>query len=107
MKKISMFSKKLLAKKIVLSALSLFISVSMSAQKGAAGIQAAASEIKGYMTSLTTLSYAIGAIVAIIGGIRIYVKWSNGEEVNKDLLGWGGAFIFLMVVPTVVQAFFN
>lgn len=95
------------SKKLMLSAITFLISASMSAQKGAAGIQAAATEIKGYMTSLTTLSYAIGAVVAIIGGIRIYIKWSNGEEVNKDLLGWGGAFIFLMVVPTVVKAFFN
>ncbi|MDR1502004.1 MAG: DUF4134 domain-containing protein [Prevotella sp.] len=103
----SKFFKKVYTKKSVLALLTFVYTASMSAQKGAAGIQAAASEIKSYMDSLTTLSYAIGAIVGVIGGIRIYVKWSNGEEVNKDLLGWGGAFIFLMVVPTVVKAFFT
>lgn len=101
------FFQKLYSKKVVLSALAFSYTIIMSAQKGASGINAAATEIKSYVDSITTLSYAIGAVVGIIGGIRIYIKWSNGEEVNKDLLGWGGAFIFLMVVPTVVKAFFN
>lgn len=74
---------------------------------GNAGIQAAASEIKGYMSSMTTLTYAIGAIVGIIGAIRIYIKWTAGDDINKELMGWGGAFIFLMIVPTVVNGFFS
>ena len=80
--------------------------VMLLAQTGATGIEAAATEIKGYMRVIPTLAYAIGGVVGLIGGIRIYIKWSNGEEVNKDLLGWGGAFIFLMVLPTIVNAFF-
>lgn len=74
---------------------------------GGAGIQAAATEIKGYVTPITTLMYAIGLVVGIIGGIRIYIKWSAGDDINKELMGYGGAFIFLMVVPTVVKGFFG
>lgn len=74
---------------------------------GGAGIQAAATEIKSYMGAMTTLTYAIGAIVGVIGAIRIYVKWTSGDDINKELMGWGGAFIFLMVVPTVVNGFFG
>lgn len=74
---------------------------------GNAGIQAAATEIKGYIGSITTLSYAIGGVVGLVGGIRIYIKWTSGDEVNKELMGWGGAFVFLMIAPTVVNGFFG
>lgn len=74
---------------------------------GNAGIQAAATEVKGYISSITTLAYAIGGVVGLVGGIRIYIKWSAGDEVNKELMGWGGAFIFLMIAPTVVNGFFG
>ena len=85
-----------------------FVYQTMYAQGGgAAGIEAAASEIKGYLEPITNLMYAIGIIVGVIGGIRIYIKWNNGDEINKDIMGWGGAFIFLMLVPTVVKAFFQ
>lgn len=101
------FVKKINFKRYsVLAAFLTVNAVVLFAQTGGTGIQNAATEIKSYVGVLTTLAYAIGAIVGIIGGIRIYIKWSNGEEVNKDLLGWGGAFIFLMVLPTIVNAFF-
>lgn len=105
MKKISSFLKRTSVLTVLLG-LNAYNAL-MAQGTGAAGIEAAASEISGYMASLTTLIYAIGAVVGIIGGVRIYIKWSNGEEVNKDLLGWGGAFIFLMIVPSVVTAFFG
>ena len=74
---------------------------------GNAGIQAAAAEIKGYIGSITTLSYAIGGVVGLVGGIRVYIKWNSGDEVNKELMAWGGAFVFLMIAPTVVNGFFG
>ena len=74
---------------------------------GAAGLTAAASTIKSYIASMTTLSYAIGGVVGIVGGIRIYIKWTSGDDINKELMGWGGAFVFLMIVPTVVNGFFG
>ena len=42
-----------------------------------------------------------------IGGLRVYNKWTNGDQdVNKEILGYGGAMIFLIVVPEFVTAFF-
>jgi hypothetical protein len=38
---------------------------------------------------------------------RVYNKWTNGDQdVNKEILGYGGAMIFLIVVPEFVTAFF-
>jgi hypothetical protein len=51
---------------------------------------------------------AIGGIVGVIGGIRIYNKWTNGDQdINKELVGWGGAALFLTLVPNFIGAFFG
>ena len=74
---------------------------------GSAALGAAASTIKGYMTDLGLLIYAIGAIVGTVGGIRIYNKWTNGDQdINKEIVGWGGACVFLLLVPTFIAAIF-
>ena len=50
----------------------------------------------------------IGGIVGLIGGLRIYNKWTNGDQdINKEILGWGGAALFLILVPTFIGAFFG
>ncbi|MDO5664488.1 MAG: DUF4134 family protein [Bacteroidia bacterium] len=76
--------------------------------QGEQGIRDAATKIKEYIPAITTLMYAIGGVVGLVGGIRVYVKWNNGDQdVNKELMMWGGALIFLLVVPTVITAFFT
>lgn len=74
---------------------------------GSAALGAAASTISGYINDLGLLIYAIGAIVGTVGGIRIYNKWTNGDQdINKEIVGWGGACIFLLLVPTFIAAIF-
>lgn len=75
---------------------------------GSTAVTSAANTIQGYWPAITTLSKSIGGVVGVIGGIRIYNKWSNGDQdINKELLGWGGACLFLILAPTFVSAFFN
>lgn len=79
-----------------------------SAFAGSGAISSATSEIEGYVEPVGQLIQAIGAVVGIVGGVRIYNKWNNGDQdVNKELIGWGGACIFLIMVPTVITAFFG
>jgi len=57
---------------------------------------------------LKGLIYVIGGVVGIIGALRIYNKWTNGDQdINKEILGWGGACLFLILAPTFVGAFFG
>ncbi len=78
------------------------------ASTGSGAIQDAANTISGYVTSIKALIYAIGAVVGIIGGVRIYNKWVNGDQdINKEIVGWGGAAVFLIMVPTFIDAFFS
>jgi len=52
--------------------------------------------------------YAIGAIVGLVGAVKVYTKWSNGEpDTAKVASSWFGACIFLVVVATILKGFFN
>ena len=85
----------------------IFVSEPTFAQ-GQNAITQAANSIKAYWTPLKTLIQIIGGIVGLVGGLRIYNKWTNGDQaINKEILAWGGACLFLILVPTFVGAFFN
>ena len=45
---------------------------------GMAGINEATSLVGSYFDPLTKLIYAIGAVVGLIGGIKVYQKFSSG-----------------------------
>ena len=73
-----------------------------------AGLTSAASTINGTYALVSKLCLAIGAIVGLAGGIRVYVKWNNGDhEVQKEIIGWAGACIFLLLTGTVLNVFFT
>ena len=56
-----------------------------------AGLTSAASTINGTYALVSKLCLAVGAIVGLAGGIRVYVKWNNGDhEIQKGnyWMGW-------------------
>jgi hypothetical protein len=77
-------------------------------QDGNAGIQEATNKVKGYFDAGCSLMYAIGAVVGIIGAIKVFNKWNAGEpDTNKVAAAWFGSCIFLVVVATVLKSFFG
>jgi Domain of unknown function (DUF4134) len=74
---------------------------------GAAGIEEATSQIRGYFDPSTRLMYAVGAVLGLIGGIRVYSKWNSGDpDTQKVAAGWFGSCVFLVLVATILRAFF-
>ncbi len=65
----------------VLSALFAVASVAQcfAAGNGMAGINEATSMISSYFDPGTKLIYAIGAVVGLIGGVKVYGKFSSGD----------------------------
>lgn len=89
----------------VLSALS---TAAAFAQSGVTGINTATSTLKTYIDPVTNIALVIGGIVGIVGAIRVYSKWNAGDhDINKELMGWGGSCVFLVVSALVVKAFFG
>lgn len=77
------------------------------AGNGAAGIEEATSQIRSYFDPSTRLMYAVGAVLGLIGGIKVYAKWNAGDpDTQKVAAGWFGSCVFLVVVATVLRAFF-
>lgn len=86
----------------------LFLSVSLRAQDGNAGINEANTMVRSYFDSGTNLMYAVGAIVGLIGAVKVYQKWNSGDhDTGKVAAAWFGSCVFLVVVATVIKSFFG
>ena len=95
---------------VVSSALCMMVALESKAQaaNGAGGIQAATKAVSGYYAVGCTLMYAIGAIVGLIGAVKVYQKWSHGDhDTSKVAAAWFGACIFLVVVAAILSGFFG
>jgi hypothetical protein len=78
------------------------------AQSGVTGINTATATLKTYVDPVTNIALVIGGIVGIVGAIRVYSKWNAGDhDINKELMGWGGSCVFLVVSALIVKAFFG
>ena len=100
------FNKKMLGR-VLTVALVLFALTPVLAQ-GAAAISNANTEIRKYWDPIKLLIQGIGGVVGLIGGLRIYNKWTNGDQdINKEVVGWGGACLFLIIVTQFVNSFFQ
>ena len=97
-----------MCKKLIVSCLTVLAAAAASAQgNGMAGITEATNMVSSYFEPLTRLIYAIGAVVGLIGGVRVYSKFSSGDpDVSKTAAAWFGACIFLVVAATVLRSFF-
>ena len=84
------------------------ISMVAIAQDGKAGIEEANSKVRSYFASGTNLMYAVGAIVGLIGAVKVYQKWNSGDQdTGKVAAAWFGSCVFLVIVATVIKSFFG
>ncbi|MBX9780868.1 MAG: DUF4134 domain-containing protein [Chitinophagaceae bacterium] len=98
--------KKLMAWVLLISAV--LLSCWVHAQDGNAGILDANNKVRSYFVSGTQLMYAVGAIVGLIGAVKVFNKWNAGDhDTGKVAAAWFGSCVFLVVVVTVIKAFFG
>ncbi|SHM54337.1 protein of unknown function [Myroides odoratimimus subsp. xuanwuensis] len=104
----SNFMKTKTFQKLVVLGLTLLLSSNLFAQgNGIAGITEATQMVTSYFDPATKLIYAIGAVVGLIGGVRVYNKFSSGDpDTSKTAASWFGACIFLIVSATILRSFF-
>jgi len=103
-----LFAKFWLLTVVLIGYQMLFDAYQALAQDGSAGINSATTQVKSYFDAGCNLMYAIGAVVGIIGAIKVFNKWNNGEpDTNKVAAAWFGSCVFLVVVATVLKSFFG
>ena len=75
---------------------------------GNAGINQATTMVSGYFAAGVNLMYAVGAILGLVGAIKVYQKWSHGHpDTGSTAAAWFGSCVFLVVVATVIKSFFG
>lgn len=95
-------------KKWILTIYLFIISTVVMAQDGNAGILEANKQVRSYFVNGTKLMYAVGAIVGLIGAVKVYQKWNAGDQdTGKVAAAWFGSCVFLVVVATVIKSFFG
>ncbi len=95
-------------KKVSLFFLLMIITACASAQDGNAGINEANTKVRSYFAAGTNLMYAVGAVLGLIGAVKVYSKWNSGDpDTSKVAAAWFGSCVFLVVVATVIRSFFG
>lgn len=95
-------------KRFVLTLSAAAATVIARAQDGAAGIGEADTQVRSYFEPGTQLMYAIGAVLGLVGAVKVFQKWNAGDQdTGKVAAAWFGSCIFLVVVATVLQSFFG
>lgn len=75
---------------------------------GIAGINEANQKVRSYFDAGTELMYAVGALLGLIGAVKVYQKWNAGDpDTGKVAAAWFGSCVFLVVVATVIKSFFG
>lgn len=84
------------------------IALYSKAQDGNAGINEANTKVRSYFDAGTNLMYAVGAVLGLIGAVKVYQKWNSGDpDTGKVAAAWFGSCVFLVVVATVIRSFFG
>src|ERR1700720_2904802 len=94
----------------ILTAGTLLIQTAVYSQTagGNAGINQANTTVRSYFDAGTNLMYAVGAILGLIGAVKVYQKWNHGDhDTGKVAAAWFGSCIFLVIVATVLKSFFG
>jgi hypothetical protein len=104
-------TKRVIGKTVINLAVTLVlfaIQFNAFAQDGIEGINEANTKVRSYFTAGTNLMYAVGALLGLIGAVKVYQKWNAGDQdTGKVAAAWFGSCIFLVVVATVIQSFFG
>jgi hypothetical protein len=92
---------------MVTAVLASFVAIAQTPD-GNAGINQANTMVRSYFDTGVNLMYAVGAILGLIGAIKVYQKWSHGDhDTGKVAAAWFGSCIFLVVVATLLRSFFG
>ena len=108
MKKVKVMMRQKKMKQFFLLLAASLCAIKDFAQDGNAGINSANTQVRSYFTSGTSLMYAVGALVGLIGAVKVYQKWNAGDpDTGKIAAAWFGSCVFLVVVATVIRSFFG
>ena len=95
-------------KKVLFAAAFMLATVGAYAQgNGITGITESSNMVTSYFGPGTKLICAVGPVVGLTGGVKVYSKFSSGNpDTSKPAAFCCGACIFLIVTATILRSFF-
>lgn len=115
MKNISAAVRKTPVRMVALLCLCVFGTLSMYAistagdiAAGKSALSSVADNIASYVPMVIKVCYALAGVVAILGGVSIYIKMNNEEQdIKKNIMLVVGSCIFLIAAAQALPAFFG
>lgn len=96
------------AKQVFMVVVMMVLCIGFTYAQGAGGFDAAEQAIRGYLTPIQKLIYAIAGCVALVGAIQVFVKMNNGDQdVSKSIMMIIGACVFLVAAAQALPMFFK
>lgn len=72
------------------------------------GINQANTMVRSYFEAGTQLLYAVGAIMGLIGAVKVYNSMTRHDnQASQHAAVWFGACIFLVISATVLKSFYG
>ena len=100
--------RRLCTSVIVLAYLLFILSAETFGQDSKKGIVEVNKTVRSWLAPVSNLVLALGGVIGFIGAIRVYIKWNSGDQdVQKTLMSWMGACLFLVIVGIMIKAFFG
>jgi len=68
----------------------------------------ASSSMHGYYYSFSDLSLVLGAIVGMLGGLRVFLNWQSGRHhIDAQVMGWFFSSLFLLLCSVFLRGLFG
>jgi hypothetical protein len=75
---------------------------------GVTEFQEVESDMKRFYVALSRLSFAVGAISGLLGGLRVYNNWQLGRHhIDVQVISWFSACIFLATMGIFLSGLFG
>ncbi|KQM69219.1 plasmid transfer protein [Pedobacter sp. Leaf216] len=95
---------------LMLAALTAVAGISARAQDppGISELYQASGTMKGYYHGFSDLVFLLGAIVGLLGGLRVFANWQSGRHhIDAQVSGWFFSCLFLLLSGTFLRGVFG
>ena len=75
---------------------------------GVAEFQEVESDMKKFYVALSRLSFVVGAVSGLLGGLRVYNNWQMGKHhIDIQVISWFSACLFLATMGFFLSGLFG
>jgi hypothetical protein len=75
---------------------------------GVAEFQEVETDMRKFYVAISRLSFVVGAVSGLLGGLRVYNNWQMGRHhIDVQVISWFGACLFLATMGIFLSGLFG